>query len=508
MYCSKCLISMLAVGGLFVATQQAGAVIVPSATDDNLLNAGVLLESTSHFEGNTGFIFEATATSDGNQFASIGVQDGAGFAGFARHIDPVAASFALNGTGTLAEGMAVRMSAWVMSSPHFAFSNPAGGEDGFRFEFLNVPLGNGDPNADPNDLILATPLSPIGTGLSNTAWTQKSFSFELSNNPANVNNFVDFTNLQEIRAVVAQSGGPGATGELYVDNFKLEVFPTLSAANDLVTNPLLGPAPGGFDIPLPPPVLNGDLDNDGFVGITDLNIILGNWNASPPPPSLAPVLLSDFSGFALTGSYVEWDPAGTPALAPTFTDNGTDWTVEANDFGGGWFDFAGTLDATGRTELELQLDINAGNAADKFNIVLFDADGTERVYRFLDLVTGDGQTLKINLDDFLQDNAPGTIPGLDLATLDLFHIQGTFENGQPGLLLDLTLDNLALIEGVPLLAGDVTGDDFVGIEDLNVVLGEWNLGTPPPPGGASIPEPASLSLLALGGLAMLRRRSA
>ena len=31
------------------------------------------------------------------------------------------------------------------------------------------------------------------------------------------------------------------------------------------------------------PPLTGDLDSDGFVGITDLNIVLGDWNLSVPP---------------------------------------------------------------------------------------------------------------------------------------------------------------------------------------------------------------------------------
>ena len=53
-------------------------------------------------------------------------------------------------------------------------------------------------------------------------------------------------------------------------------------------------------------------------------------------------------------------------------------------------------------------------------------------------------------------------------------------------------------------AADPTGDNFVGIEDLNLVLGNWNAGTAPP--ASAVPEPATLALLGLGGLVGLARR--
>ncbi len=55
-----------------------------------------------------------------------------------------------------------------------------------------------------------------------------------------------------------------------------------------------------------------------------------------------------------------------------------------------------------------------------------------------------------------------------------------------------------------LLAGDPTGDGFVGIEDLNAVLGNWNAGSPPPPTN-TVPEPTTLALITLGTLVALRR---
>ena len=53
---------------------------------------------------------------------------------------------------------------------------------------------------------------------------------------------------------------------------------------------------------------------------------------------------------------------------------------------------------------------------------------------------------------------------------------------------------------------DPSGDGFVGIDDLNQVLGNWNAGTPPT--AAALPEPTSLGLLVVGSLALLRRRQA
>jgi hypothetical protein len=53
--------------------------------------------------------------------------------------------------------------------------------------------------------------------------------------------------------------------------------------------------------------------------------------------------------------------------------------------------------------------------------------------------------------------------------------------------------------------GDFTGEGDVNVGDLGVLAGNWGWsGTPVP--GAPVPEPAALSLLALGGLMLLRRR--
>lgn len=55
--------------------------------------------------------------------------------------------------------------------------------------------------------------------------------------------------------------------------------------------------------------------------------------------------------------------------------------------------------------------------------------------------------------------------------------------------------------------GELTNDGFVGIEDLNVILSNWNDGTPPPPASLVVlaPEPASLSLMLVMAGTLLHR---
>jgi hypothetical protein len=54
------------------------------------------------------------------------------------------------------------------------------------------------------------------------------------------------------------------------------------------------------------------------------------------------------------------------------------------------------------------------------------------------------------------------------------------------------------------LAGDPTGDGFVGIGDLNIVLGNWNSGVPPKTELSSVvPEPATVCISLLGWLGMI-----
>jgi alkaline phosphatase len=70
--------------------------------------------------------------------------------------------------------------------------------------------------------------------------------------------------------------------------------------------------------------------------------------------------------------------------------------------------------------------------------------------------------------------------------------------------LNLVLSNWNLNVPAADPLADPTGDGFVGITDLNQILGNWNSGSPPIT--ASIPEPASAMVFLLTSLAVFRRR--
>ena len=108
----------------------------------------------------------------------------------------------------------------------------------------------------------------------------------------------------------------------------------------------------------------------------------------------------------------------------------------------------------------------------------------------------------------------------DLLRVDEILIGETFADVAPPPLpgdLDLNgfvgVDDLNIIlvnwnTDVPLGSlADPSGDGFVGVDDLNIVLVNWNNGTPPAD-NIAVPEPSSmLAVMGLGAMSLLRRRS-
>ncbi len=78
-------------------------------------------------------------------------------------------------------------------------------------------------------------------------------------------------------------------------------------------------------------------------------------------------------------------------------------------------------------------------------------------------------------------------------------------------LADLTIlaTNYGLLSDMDMGQGDFNNDHTVSLADLTILATKYGQTAPGAPGGgpAPIPEPASLSMLAIGGFALLRRKS-
>ncbi len=98
---------------------------------------------------------------------------------------------------------------------------------------------------------------------------------------------------------------------------------------------------------------------------------------------------------------------------------------------------------------------------------------------------------------------------LDIITSD--PIEGDLDGdgfvGISDLNIVLSLWNFNVVPG-DLSLGDPSGDGFVGISDLNIILGNWNVGTAPLAGDINglVPEPATLAMLAFAAATTLARR--
>ncbi len=136
--------------------------------------------------------------------------------------------------------------------------------------------------------------------------------------------------------------------------------------------------------------------------------------------------------------------------------------------------------------------------------------------RFLDGLVDPAFPLNLREADAINNagviSAVGRAPG---SSTDQLVLITPFPAAIPG---DLDGDGFVGINDLNLVLGnwnqnvppgdplaDPSGDGFVGIEDLNLVLGNWNTGTPPGGSPNTIPEPGSLALLGAGYMTLMRR---
>lgn len=171
----------------------------------------------------------------------------------------------------------------------------------------------------------------------------------------------------------------------------------------------------------------------------------------------ATIVLSDFSNFNLTGTYEQWNSG-------TFTSGPTDWRVQANNFGGGWKEFAPQINASGENKIEIVVTANPANVATNFNLVLFSGSPSDTQAGWSFNVAPGTQTLTADLNTPMFFNS-GSIATWNKANIgNQFHLQGTFGNGNPGLAMDLTFDNLSLVPEPSAIA--LVGLVVVGISGV------------------------------------------
>ena len=250
--------------------------------------------------------------------------------------------------------------------------------------------------------------------------------------------------------------------------------------------------------------------NDGNAGeMWDESAI--TWNTTPgltPNPTYDPIY--EVAGQVDTGVWTElgwWTPMGpgsggtTTEFSTTFlsTENPAGWTDEEAGFADEYFD----VDPNFNTNLVDYLKTDTDDSVTLLFMI------SER------LGPANGGSIAFRTKEYYNNN-PGTAltaPTLVLSFNDAVAIPGDLNgDGYVGLddlqpILDHWNQNVTPGDAS---MGDIAGpggtgpDGYVGLDDLQPVLDHWNEGVLPTP--SAIPEPASLALLSLGGLAVLRRR--
>ncbi len=127
--------------------------------------------------------------------------------------------------------------------------------------------------------------------------------------------------------------------------------------------------------------------------------------------------------------------------------------------------------------------------------------------------------------DFMMMNSEASVSeGLDIRELSAIELGILMDIGYADLIIptvlegDLNGDGFVGLDDLDIVLanwnqnvtagdmslGDISGDGFVGLDDLDVILNNWNAGTPP--SGSAIPEPGTALTLTGLGLLVLNRR--
>ncbi len=277
----------------------------------------------------------------------------------------------------------------------------------------------------------------------------------------------------------------------------------------IVTDP---PPPGGVIVPL----VDFEVDEGSFYASATYSGSNRNINSATADRDT-----SEFhDGIASQRITVDGDPGGwTLRHVSGIGDPANNVPIDAQGWIGFWL-------MTTDIGLTVQIGLDDPSSADRGFLKPVIADGQWHLYQWdLDddsqwsgwvngdgLITGPTFTLDSiffygagNATFFLDDVAYNNNGSLTPPQLD-GDLDGDGFVGIGDLNIVLANWNQTVTPG-DLTSGDTTGDGFVGIDDLNQILGNWNVGTPPgkPDSATNIPEPGTAMLIALGVTAIMRR---
>jgi hypothetical protein len=250
-----------------------------------------------------------------------------------------------------------------------------------------------------------------------------------------------------------------------------------------------------------------DLDGDGVYDVND-----GDMD----------IFTTDDSGdHFFPGLWIDADGLGEGDTGDTHLLSNTTWAPDYNvctdleHYDASDLDIAWANQAYAQNELHEGVDINIeygtdgppqtgsflnywGGSDDNMSSV-FRAEA-EQTYAFLGS-TYEARAKVTDLWDALQDSADDVVhQGQDIVWkvgMGLNACAGTSSGWTWG--YDVTIPQTIT------LTGDLTMDGLVNVGDLTMLTNNWT-GTPSGAAGGAVPEPVTLSMLALGGLALLRRR--